>query len=116
MIIHCINAVEILQLETRIIHEKNYSSKGHDRDGQRPPAFVIVGAHPEPKTHHQYRQHLFNKDQFEEHHNVRRTGKRQPSFSMAPGIKLGGALSACLNIKVGFMSLKRKMLIIAKNR
>jgi hypothetical protein len=22
-----------------------------------------VGAHPEPKTHHQYRQHLFNKEQ-----------------------------------------------------
>lgn len=36
----------------RCAHEKDHSTESSDRDGQGPPAFVVVSAHPEPETHH----------------------------------------------------------------
>jgi len=48
-------------VQMRSAHEKDHSSQSYDRDGQGPPALIIVGAHPEPETHHQQCQYLSNK-------------------------------------------------------
>jgi hypothetical protein len=53
IIIQLGNARGMRMYAIRCAHEKYRSSEGYDRNGQGSPALIVVGAHPEPETHHQ---------------------------------------------------------------